>query len=48
MGLTASGLSPVALATIVLSVVTACTVIVAVIGVLIDRSAERHERAKDR
>ena len=44
---TSSGLTPLALAAIVVSVVAACTVLVAVLGVLIDRTASRHERAKD-
>jgi hypothetical protein len=45
---TASGLTPLALASITLGVVTAVTLIVVVVGLLIDRSAARHERAKGR
>lgn len=44
---TSSGLTPLALAVIVTSVVAGCTILVAVLGVFIDRTAARHERAKD-
>lgn len=43
MGLTASGIGPYTLAAIVFGVVTVCTVIVAVVGLLIDKSAAAHE-----
>jgi len=46
--LTSSGLTPAALSATVVSVVTICTILVAVVGVLIDRSAARHEREKGR
>ncbi len=47
-GLTAAGLSPFALSAIVVSVVAGCTILVAIVGVLIDRSAARHAREKGR
>jgi hypothetical protein len=45
---TASGLTATALSAIVAGVVTFVTAIVAVIGVLIDRSAARKERTEGR
>ena len=46
---TASGMTPVALASITLGVVAVCTLILVVLGVLIDKSAASHERnSKDR
>jgi hypothetical protein len=49
-GLTASGMTPMALAMTTLGVVAACTAILVVIGLLIDRSAEHHDELgrKDR
>ena len=44
----ATGLSGTELATIVFVAVTAVTAIVVVIGLLIDRSAAKHERQGDR
>ncbi len=47
--LTSSGFTPLALASITLAAVAGCTVVVGVIGWLIDRTAAAHERhAKDR
>ncbi|MGE3841649.1 MAG: hypothetical protein AB7I50_08685 [Vicinamibacterales bacterium] len=47
--LTSSGFTPLALGSLVLAAVAGCTLIVVVIGVLIDRSAAEHERTtKDR
>jgi hypothetical protein len=48
MSVTASGLTATALAAITASVVTGCTLFVAIIGWLIDRSAARHERTRNR
>ncbi len=45
---TSSGLTPFALGMTTLSFVALVTVVVVVIGFLIDRSAASHERAKDR
>jgi hypothetical protein len=47
MEVTSSGLTPFALVTIVFSVVTGVTVLVALVGILIDRDAARHERKGD-
>jgi hypothetical protein len=44
MEVTSSGLTPFALVTIVFGVVTSVTVLVALVGILIDRDAARHER----
>jgi hypothetical protein len=43
---TSSGMTPTALAVMVFSMVTVCTIIVVAIGVLIDRTAAHHERGK--
>ena len=46
MDVTASGLTSTALASIVAGVVTACTSLVVIIGLIIDRSAAHHERTE--
>jgi hypothetical protein len=48
MDVTSSGLTSTALSGIVLGVVAFVTVIVIVIGILIDRSAARHELEEER
>ena len=48
MDVTASGLTATALATTVFIAVAGVTLIVVVIGLLIDRSAARHEREGER
>jgi|CXWL01.1.fsa_nt_gi nitrate reductase gamma subunit len=46
MAVTSSGLTATALAAIVAGVVTGVTALVALLGVLIDKTAAHHERTK--
>lgn len=48
MAVTSSGLTATALAAIVTAVVTGITAIVAILGVLIDKTAAHHERTGGR